>query len=167
MENGAEKQEIPEVWKDPKEFFNIDRGERQVYEAAGPTDQVLLPLTRDGHAAMLELAVKQFNPPLPIDDSMSKVFTQYAHHLANETNFTTIETVGKVLYKSLVNALTWTLDQEIKEKQRKQFEEAQRKAKEEFDRLQKDEAMRKREMKQVKKAGRRMTVVEKNESKKG
>lgn len=145
---------------DPKAFFATDRGERAYYEAAAPTDVVLLPLTRDGFEAMLEAVCGQFKPTLPIDDSTRKVFSGWVHHIANEVNTATIEGLGKILYKSLSNALTWTIDQEIKQKHQKIANEKAH-----------EEALKKRAEKiaernqKYKKAGSRVTVTpKKNET---
>lgn len=158
MENGEKKDT---VLIDPKAFFLIDRGEREYYKKALPTDVVLLPLTRDGFEAMLEAVCHQFTPPLPIDDSTRKVFSGWVHHIANELNTTTIELIGKILYKSISNALTWTIDQEIKKKGQDAANEAAHK-----------EALAKRQEKLAakeerygKKAGKRVTVTtKKNET---
>lgn len=122
MENGEKSPEVADM-TDPKAFFLTERGERAYYAAVKPTDEVLLPLTRDGFEAMLERVCGQFTPPLPMDDSTRKVFSGWVHHIANEVNTTTIERMGKILYKSVSNALTWTIDQEIKAKQRKEVDE--------------------------------------------
>lgn len=108
--------EIDQKLVDPKAFFATDRGERAYYLGAGLTEEVRLPLTRDGFEAMLEAVCGQFTPPLPVDDSTRKVFSGWVHHIENEVNTTTIEKMGKILYKSVSNALTWTIDQEIKKK---------------------------------------------------
>lgn len=102
-------------------LFDQDRGERATYKAAKPTDDVLLPITRDGFEAFIEVCVNQFTPPLPIDDSIRKVLSGYVHHMTNEQNTTTIEKMSKVLYKSISNALTWTIDQQIKQKVQKEL----------------------------------------------
>lgn len=136
----AEESEKPKLSDTAENFFVKDRGERAYYKAASASDPVRLPLTRDGFEAMLELSASQFDPPLPVNDSMRAVFAGYVHHLTNETNITSIETIGKILYKSVTNALTWTIDQEVKKKRQDEAtafaakckadaEEAERKAK--------------------------------------
>lgn len=104
-------------------LFDQDRGERAAYKAAQPTDEILLPITRDGFEAMIEVCVNQFTPPLPVDDSIRKVLSGYVHHMTNEESVTTIKKMSAVLYKSISNSLTWTIDQEIKRKVQKQLAE--------------------------------------------
>lgn len=110
-------------------FFDTDRAERAYYEAAARDEQVYLPLTRDGLEALAERCAKEFNPPLPVDDSIRSVLCGYVHRLSNETNQSSIEVLATIMYKSISNALTYVMDQEIKEKNRlaleKQKAEAQ------------------------------------------
>ncbi len=122
MENGEKSAESADM-TDPKAFFLTDRGERAYYAAAKASDEVLLPLTRDGFEALLERVCGQFTPALPVDDSTRKVFSGWVHHIENQVNTATIERLGKILYKSVSNALTWTIDQEIKAKQKKAADE--------------------------------------------
>lgn len=135
-----------------EKFFAQDRGERALYENAAQDETVLLPLSRDGFEALLARAVGLFSPPLPIDDSCRKVLSGYVHHIANETNTTTIELISKVIYKSLTNALTWTIDQEIKAKNQAEFAAHQAKMKAEADEKAKAEALDKAATKRQKKA---------------
>ena len=156
MENGSQ---TPTETKGPKALFDADRGERATYEAADPNTEVLLPITRDGYEAMIECALKPFG--IPVDDSIRGVFSGYVHHIANEKNKVSIAQIGAVLYKSISNALTYEIDQEIKMKRRIEFQEQQAKAKAEADEKAKQEAIAKRELKQAKKANRRVTVKQK------
>lgn len=126
-------------------FFTSDRGEVALYEAVKPDEQVNLPLTRAGFEAFLARAAGHFS--LPIDDSCRKVLCGWIHHVANEQCSTTIETAGKTLYKSLSNALTWTIDQEIKAKQQAEFVAVQAKAKAEAEEVAKQKAVEKRQKK--------------------
>lgn len=161
--NGADKVQDQAPKPSPRDFFKSDRGERETYMAAALTDTVLLPLTYDGYEAFIERACKQFTPALPIDDSIRKVFCTYVHHIASEVNTTTIEAMGKVLWKSLTNALTWEIDQEVKAKARVEIMAAQAKAQAAYDEQKKQEAIAKREMKSAKrsaKKGKRVTINE-------
>lgn len=56
---------------------------------------------------------------------MRKVLVGWIHHIGNECNTTTIEALSKVLYKSVVNANTWTIDQEIKRKEQAMIKQMQ------------------------------------------
>lgn len=169
MHNGETANEVEETpvklptgpKKDPKDFFKLDRGERAAYFAAGPTDSVLLPLTRDGYEALLERATGQFSPPLPMDDSVRKVFSGYVHHMVNELNTITIEQIGKVLWKSISNALTWEIDQEIKTKQVEELTQLRAAAQKAADDKRREEKIAAKEIKQASKASRRMTVATK------
>lgn len=146
---------------DPKDdFFKKDRGERGIYEAAKPSDEVLLPLTRDGFEAILERATGLFHPPLPVDDSIRKVFAGYVHHMPNEISTITIEKVGSVLFKSISNALTWTLDQEIKQKAQQEIAEKQAKLRAEFEAQEAEKAKDKASEKRQRKAAKRVTIAE-------
>lgn len=142
----------PEVEKPKQEnFFLIDRGEKEYYNTANPDDEITLPLTRIGFEALLECLCNSFHPALPLNDSMRKVLCGWIHHIGNEKHTSTIKALSAVLYKSVVNANTWTIDQEIKHKEQafqKQMEEANK----EKIRLETIEnAKVKREMKRVKK----------------
>lgn len=107
-------------------FFTSERFERQKFMEANPTEVLPLPLTRAGFDALMERVCGQFSPPLPNEDSGRKVITAWIHHIANDVNTFTIESLGKVLWKSLSNSLTWQIDQEIKEKWgKRKLEEAE------------------------------------------
>ncbi len=149
------------VLANPAEFFEKDRGERALYTDIDPNAEVLLPLTRDGFEALAERCVAQFEPALPLDDSTRKVLAQWVHRIANEKNTSSIADLAKILYKSVSNSLTWTIDQEIKTKQQKEYEAARAKAQKEFDDKQKAEAMKKAEEKRAKKADKRVPTVHK------
>lgn len=133
----------------PVDFFLIDRGERALYESADLDVEVLLPVTRDGFEALLECASKLFTPPLPVDDSIRKVFAGYVHHMTNETSTTTKAKIGAILYKSIANALTWTMDQEIKAKQQAEIKAVQEKEKALADEAKKTQAEAKRALKVI------------------
>jgi len=109
-----------------EDVFAQERGERETYLLAEAEDQILLPITKDGFEALLSVAADAYN--LPVDDAMRSVLAGYVHHIENEKNTTTISQISKVLYKSMANALTWTIDQEIKEKRREAIKEDQAKA---------------------------------------
>lgn len=98
------------------EIFDQDRKEKEVYYNSDPEDEVLLPITKDGFEALLKVCCDYNN--LPVDDGLRKVFAGYVHHIQNEQNTTTILALSKILYKSISNALTWQIDQEIKERDR-------------------------------------------------
>ncbi len=109
-------------------FFLKDRGERALYLAAKPSDEILTPLTRDGFEALVERCVAQYDPPLPLNDSMRSVLAQYVHHMTNEQVYSSIEKLAAVMYKSVSNALTWTIDQEVKLRRKEEMEAMQAKA---------------------------------------
>lgn len=120
VEKGGENGEkpLPVGFKkpnlDPLGYFDVDRGEPAYYENATTTDSVFFPLTRAGVTALLNRAASQFSPPLPTDAAAMKILTGWVHHVDRKTATTTIQEISHVLYKSLANALTWTVDQEIK-----------------------------------------------------
>ncbi len=143
---------------DPKGLFSQDRGERAYYVGAATTDSVLLPLTRDGFEALLERAAGQFTPPLPVDNSVRKVFSGWVHHIENNKNATSIEEVGRILYKSIANSLTWTVDQEIKMVEQESLAQARAEAQKKADDERKAAKIAEREIKQATKASRRTTV---------
>lgn len=95
-------------------IFDEDRGEAAFYEAAPELEEIPLPITRIGFAALLERSAV---PGVPVDDSCRKVIAGWIHHIGNETDTCTIAGLRRVLRKSLANALSWTIDQEIKAKQ--------------------------------------------------
>lgn len=136
-------------------FFVSDRGERGLYIAAAPNDTVLLPVTRDGFEALVEICSNRFSPALPVTDSMRSVVAGYVHHLTNEVNTITIDQLAKVMFKSISNALTWTIDQEVKQKRKAELEALQAKMKADHEEAQKKEkleaASEKREKKSLKK----------------
>ncbi len=140
---------------DPKGFFHKSRGEKELYQNAKPDDEVLLPVTREGFDALIEVCVNQFSPPLPNDDSIRKVFSGWVHHMDNKQNKIKISEVAAVLYKSIANSLTWTIDQEVKAKQRAQIAAEEAKMKAAQDELNLQKASQKRQAK----SGKRVTVT--------
>lgn len=112
-----------------EDIFDQDRGERAYYEKMPPTEAILLPLTKDGFEALLERVAMSRN--LPVDDAARAVFAGYVHHIPNEQDTTTIETLGKMFHKSISNSTTWRIDQEIKLKRQLEAKAAADKAKEE------------------------------------
>lgn len=107
------------------DIFDQDRGERNYYMTAALDEEVLLPLTRDGFEALLEVVAALSD--LPIDDAARSVLAGYVHHIANEQSTSTFKMLNKVLHKSISNATTWRIDQEIKLKRRQEQLEAQAK----------------------------------------
>lgn len=99
-----------------EDVFTQERGEREQYLLAETEDEILLPITKDGFEALLSAAASRYS--LPVDDSMRSVLAGYVHHIENEKNTTTMSQISRVLYKSVANALTWSIDQDIKEKRR-------------------------------------------------
>lgn len=110
------------------DIFDQDRKERQKYFAAGPDDQVTLPLTKDGFEALLEATAALRD--LPVDDASRQVLAGYVHHIPNEQDTTTLSTLGKMLHKSVSNSTTWRIDQDVKLKRielaKKEAEEAKK-----------------------------------------
>lgn len=100
------------------EIFNRGLGERQEYEASEFSEEILLPITKDGFECLLEIAAHAIN--VPLDDKLRSVFAGYVHHIGNEKNTITIEQICSVLHKSISNQLTWEIDQQIKEKNREE-----------------------------------------------
>lgn len=150
----------PVVTKEaPQSFFDKSRGEREMYQNAKHDEPVLLPLTREGFDELVNICINKFTPPLPHDDSVRKVFAGWVHRISNEVNTTTIDDISKILYKSIANALTWTIDQEIKAKQQAAFAAHQAKAKAASDEAAKELAAEKRQ----RKASRRVTVTKPDE----
>ncbi len=150
-----------------EDLFAVDRGERAHYESAGTTDEVRLPVTRDGFETLIELVAKNAKLPVELfDPSVRSVFVGYVHHIDREKNTTTIEMLTKVLTKSISNALTWTIDQEIKMKAQEELQAARAKAQAEADEKAKEAALAKAEEKREKKTGKKITMKSKpNEAK--
>lgn len=144
-----------------KHLFDQERGEREWYTKAEPTELVRLPITRDGFEALIERCANLYSPALPVDDSMRCVLSGYVHRITNEVNESTIEALAKVLWKSVSNSVTYSIDQEIKEKNRAAALEQQAKLKAEQDELNKQAALASAEMKREKKAGKKLTMVQK------
>lgn len=110
------------------EIYESDRGEREYYESQSRLEKrIKLPITRDGCEALLEQVTKALE--IPLDDYTRQVFGGHIHHIANNENSTTLDEIGKVLYKNMANFATWKLDQEAKE--RIQQQEREKKAKDE------------------------------------
>lgn len=105
------------------DLFNSDLGEKDYYKAAGALEEVRLPLTREGFETLLAVASDIYG--LPVDDGSRSTLAGYVHHIDNSDNLTTIDRIARMLYKHYSNALTWSIDQEIKAKR---FEEARKEA---------------------------------------
>jgi hypothetical protein len=149
-----------------EEAFNVDRGERAKYESAALTDEILLPLTKDGFNCLIELVAKQYGLPVELfDDSVRSVFCGYVHHIDRECNSTTLEKLGRVLTKSVANAMSWTIDQEIKDKARKVAIEKQAKQQEAARAENEKAAKEKAEQKRAMKSGKKVTFKNKSNEK--
>lgn len=98
-----------------EDVFDKDFGEAEYYFAAADDDSVRLPVTRSGFEALLK-RVTEGHDDLPVDDAARQVVSGYVHHLSNETDEVMVSQLRRVLRKSVSNALTWTIDQEIKAK---------------------------------------------------
>ncbi len=110
------------------DIFDQDRGEKQYYESASLHDEIALPLTSSGFEALLAVVCGFGN--LPLDDAARAVLAGYIHHIPNEKNTTTLDTLGKMLHKSIANSTSWRIDQEIKIKRRAEIEAEQKKQEE-------------------------------------
>ncbi len=82
--------------------------------------------------------------------------------MKNEESYTSIEALAKVLWKSVSNSLTWTIDQEVKAKAKAAHEERNAKLKAEQDELNKQAALAKADMKREKKGSKKLTMVTKS-----
>lgn len=110
-----------------EDIFDQDRGERDFYLKAPVDVQIRLPLTKDGFEALLERVASERS--LPVDDAARMVLAGYVHHIPNEQDTTSIETLGKIFHKSVSNSTTWRIDQEIKLKRQQEAKDAADKAK--------------------------------------
>lgn len=133
-------------------FFTSERGEVSLYEKVESDFPVKLPLTRAGFEAFLKRAADFGN--LPVDDSCRKVICAWIHGIENVECTSTIETASKILHKSLSNALTWTIDQEIKAKQNAELEALRAKARAEAEEAARKVAIEKAADKRQKKSNR-------------
>lgn len=98
-----------------EELYESDRGEREYYESkADLKNRIRLPLTKDGCEALLQIVTTALE--LPFDETMRQVFAGFVHNIPNGENYTTLDVVGKYLYKHMANHATWTFDQESKER---------------------------------------------------
>lgn len=108
------------------EFVKKDRGEREYYQKkADLKNNIKLPITLDGCEALLEIVTAALE--IPLDEVTRQVFAGHVHHMGSTTNSTTMDEIGKLLFKSLSNHATWILNQESKERVAKS--EAEKKAK--------------------------------------
>jgi hypothetical protein len=112
-------------------IIDQDRDERETYKKAAYLDEVPLPLTRDGFEAILEIVCR--DKGYPLDDAMRQVLAGYVHHIPNEQDTVTLEKLRKIMHKSIANATTWQIDQEIKQKRIEEAKQAAEKAKAEKD----------------------------------
>lgn len=138
----------------PTSFFLKDRGERALYTSAYPTADIPVPLTRDGFEALVERCVAYYEPALPLNDSMRSVLAAYIHHMTNEQTKSTIEKLAGAMFKSVSNALTWTIDQEVKMRRQEEVAMIQAQQKAESDKQAKDNAIAKAQAKRAKKPGK-------------
>lgn len=108
-----------------EELFTADRHEADFYKSADlkQDDEIVVPVTRLGFEALLERAARLYD--LPIDDKLRSILAGYVHHIPNDKNTLTVEALATALHKSVSNDLTWTIDQEIKDKAKKEFEAKQ------------------------------------------
>lgn len=143
-------------------FFDKPRGEVDKYKTCGIDEEVLMPLTKEGFEAFIERCVNEFAPPLPFDDSIRKVFAGYIHHIENEVNTITVRQISKVLYKSIANAMTWTMDQEVKARLQQQHNERLIKERSIAEEKAKQIALAKRAEKQERKSAKKLSLIEKN-----
>lgn len=147
------------------DFFNKERGESELYATCALDLEVMLPVTRSGFEALMARACGLYE--LPIDDSIRSVLSGYVHHLSNDIHKVTVQQIAGVLYKSISNALTWTIDQEVKAKARAEQEALKAKFIEEAKEKQAREAVAKAEEKRSrkgKKGASRVTIREKQTS---
>lgn len=104
-----------------EDIFEADFGEEKLYEEAPLDHEITLPLTKLGFEALLKRVSAEYK--LPQDDASRSVLAGYIHHIPNETHTTTVKKLGVVLHKAVANSTSWRIDQEIKEKRRKELEE--------------------------------------------
>lgn len=140
------------------DFFKTERNERVHIMTAELDDYIGLPLTVDGFEALIERATDLYS--LPKDDSIRSVLAGYVHHTPNDQHLTTITKIAAVLYKSIANALTWKIDQEIKAKNRAAIETEKAKFAADMEAKRKLEAITKAEAKRQRK-GAPLKMVEK------
>lgn len=155
---------MAEISETAENFFVKDRGEREYYRTAAPTDTIRLPVTRDGFECLLDVVASQFSPPLPVNDSMRSVLAGYVHHIKNEENTSTIESLAKVLFKSVSNALTWTIDQEVKRRKQDEVTKFQLEQKAIADEEARKKAVEAAADKRQKKASKKVTMTGKRKA---
>ena len=146
-------------------FFDKPRGEVAKYKTCGVDEEVLMPLTREGFEAFIDRCVNEFAPPLPFDDSIRKVFAGYIHHIENEINTITVRQISKVLYKSIANAMTWTMDQEVKARLQQEHNEKLIKERSIAEEKTKQALLAKKAAKEERKAAKKVSLIEKNGAK--
>ncbi len=98
-------------------IFTEERGEKQYYENADEEATICVPLTKDGFESLLKQACDLYE--LPLNDSMRLALIAQLHHIEAGCNETSIGVLADALHRAVSNAMTWKLDQEIKEKRRK------------------------------------------------
>lgn len=97
-----------------EEFYKTDQNERAYYLTT--TDEyVMLPLTNDGFEALLQRAASDFKLPV-IDDRLRSLLAGYIHHIPSDEIVMDFQKMGRALYKSFSNSMTYELDQQAKQR---------------------------------------------------
>jgi hypothetical protein len=89
--------------------------ERKYYEdCTDLTEQLELPVTKEGFEALVEVACKAFE--LPVDDLSRQFVIEHIHHITAAVNTTSIEDVATILHKRTSNHTTWVIADEIRKR---------------------------------------------------
>jgi hypothetical protein len=134
-----------------KELFDSDRGEAEMYQKAADDAEVPLPLTRAGFEALLVRASNVFKPAIPLEDNVRSAFAGYVHHIEKTVDTVKLSVIAKLMFKQWSNALTWTIDQEIKQKRQDEIKKLTYEAEKEAIAEKKAKAEEKRQRKAARK----------------
>lgn len=144
-----------------KKLMESERGERQKYESAAPSDTIRVPITRDGFEAFLEISCKLMD--LPVTNPLRNVLIGFFHHIENSTCDTTLQAAGAALHKSMSNQCTWEIDQEVKKVANAELEEERQKLRDATAAVEVEKKIKaaeeKRAAKTAKKSGKTLPVV--------
>lgn len=91
-----------------------DRNEKAYYAKAKLTDKILVPLTRDGVAALTTRALDLYD--LPQTEAATYCVCAFLHHIPREVNTTTIKDIAAALHKQASNMATYALIDEMDKK---------------------------------------------------
>lgn len=91
-----------------------DRNETAYYAKAKLTDKILVPLTREGVAALTQRALDLYD--LPHTEAATYCVCAFLHHIPREVNTTTIKDVAAAVHKQSSSICTYAIIEEMNKK---------------------------------------------------